>query len=135
MVIVNNIYYNVFLSIVMLYCLLYSHNLKYNKNNNVDCFDIDGIKTPCVNFEGFTQSQVLTSLVYGIYLPYDSFAIDDINKYLTAAAYNYNYIDYVKGKAIKTDFSTFPKLESALYNKYNGKGKMEQILKHMKIEN
>jgi len=37
------------------------------------------------------------------------------------------YVDYAKGRAIKTDFGTFPELDSTKFNKENGENKMEEI--------
>ena len=49
--------------------------------------------------------------------------LDDCDKKLKES----KYVDYFYGRPIKTDFSTFPKLSSFLYDRDAGKGIMQAV--------
>ncbi len=94
-----------------------------------------------ISFEGFTRNEVLKQLWentnfqgfnknIGLILDcqiHDSELDDQFNKNL--------YVDYFKGKPIKTNFSTFPILNSHLYDRDAGENMMNQVKEYLINQN
>lgn len=49
-----------------------------------------------------------------------------------AKLYNRGFIGYLNGRAIKTNFQTYPKINSEIYNKYYGANKLENCINNLK---